>query len=126
MRFQYLGDTKFLTALTLVLATGLTACSPLKPRPTVLPQSDNSLIIISSSDREDDAYKAAEEEATRRCGKLDKKFVTIKDESLYQGAGKEGKTQIGAADVAMAYFTGFNSKSDRSDDYKVTIQVVCE
>jgi hypothetical protein len=108
-----------------VLALANSGCTITPERPTVLPQSDNSYLIISTAERENVAYKAAENEAKIICGKKDKKHIVLQNDSLYQGVDKGKKSEPGATDVAMAYLTGRNMKEDRSDDHKVTLHVTC-
>lgn len=115
--------TATITLGVLMLASG--GCTIIKQRPTVLPQADNSYVIISTAEREDVAYKEAEKEAKIVCGKKEKKHIILQNDSVYQGVDKEKKSEPGATDVAMAYLTGRNMKEDRSDDHKVTLHVAC-
>lgn len=117
----------FLSIVTIgVLTIASGGCTIVKQRPTVLPQADNSYVIISTAEREDVAYKEGEKEAKIICGKKDKKHIVLQNDSVYQGVDKEKKSESGASDVAMAYLTGRNMKEDRSDDYKVTLHVTCQ
>ncbi|HVW25526.1 MAG TPA: hypothetical protein VHC69_09155 [Polyangiaceae bacterium] len=92
---------------------------------SVLPQGDDKYEIIGQSSTEQEAYSNAEKEARYTCDKQKKTLVVVNQHSAYQGADKNAKSDVGAGNVALAFFTGKSGKERDSDDYKVSLTIQC-
>lgn len=112
----------FLTTSALLgIATG---CAH-QPVATVLPRPNSQFEVVAQGSTEQGAYQKAQEEAGYTCEERERRMVVLEQASVYQGADKNERDDVGAGNVALALFTGQSGKERGSDDYKVTLTIAC-
>lgn len=110
--------------LFILVSAALTGCAH-HPVATVLPQRSGQYEIVAQAPTERGAYKNAHDEANYTCEDRERRMVVVSQSSVYQGADKNERDDVGGGNVALAIFTGRSGKERQSDDYKVTMLVEC-
>ena len=83
----------------------------------IVPKSAGEAEAVATSSKEGCALEKAQEKAAEHCKASGKTYVAIKQDSVYQGADPTAKMAMGAV---------FNTNTNTSQDYKVTLQFRCQ
>jgi hypothetical protein len=97
---------------------------------TILPHGNNRYTVVALSHSEGDATKSAMKKATDICAQTGKSVNVVEHRSVYQGLDKKDKALAGFAgdvlDVVSRDGFGSSHSETTDDDYKVTLEFVCQ
>ena len=95
---------------------------------TIIPEGGNKFSVISTSDSEGVANRAAMSKATKTCEDLNRSLQVLQHASKYQGADQQTKAVAGTVSAVASMITHSDSyhSANTSDDYEVKMTFLCK
>lgn len=113
-----------LLIITLGTVTFLAGCSTVQT--TVIPKSHGKYQVIATAENSANAQKGAIDKASKVCQQQGKKLVVEKNQTIYQGSGKELGNISQALSTAAAMNTNtFVPTTKSNTDYKTVTTFKC-
>lgn len=107
----------------------MAGCSPMQPKPVVLPLEKNHYEIVVQWSDKHEALKAAMDKANKICAAKGLEAYVLTHDSEYHGVDQNAKTIIRAVeDVAFfsGDYTGPSANLDSNNDYSVKLRFKCD